>query len=104
MLCCIPDQLKCSVWVSETHGVRERENQEWSFSEQFYKLPLLYPPVFPFQQPHTKEGSLVSFTRWRQPLSAVLSPSPHKPSSPQGGRRSQALTEGASQRAPARAR
>ena len=62
-----------------------------------------HPPNFPFQQPYTKERSLVSLTWWRKPLSALLSPSPYKPSSPQGGRCPQAPTEGASQGPPARA-
>lgn len=46
MLCSILDQLKFSIWGSDTCGVmgqREstRGNQAWSFSEQLYKLPSL---------------------------------------------------------------
>lgn len=109
MLCCIPDQLKCSVWVSEIYVLwakqQEKERIKNGLSQRnFINCLSSHSPIFSFQQPHTKEGSLVSFTRRRQPLSALLSPSPHKPSSPQGGRSSQALTEGASQGAPARAR
>ena len=46
MLCYIPNQLKFSVWGSETCSVlgqreRARGNRDWSFSEWLHKLPLL---------------------------------------------------------------
>lgn len=107
MLCSIPDQLKFSVWGSETCGIvgqrGSKRNRDWSLSEYYINCLPFHPPIFSFQQPHTKERSLVSFTWWRQPLSALLSPSPYKPSSPQGGRCSQAVAEGASHGPPARA-
>lgn len=108
MLYTILDQLKCSVWGSETCGVwarkKEQEGMEIGLSQSNYinSLPF-HPPNFPFQQPHTKERPPVSFTWRRQPLSALLSPSPYKPPSPQGGRCSQAFTEAANQGPPGRA-
>lgn len=52
MLHCIPAQLKCSVWISETHGVmgqtaREEGSKNGLSQSNFIKCLSSHPPILP---------------------------------------------------------